>query len=365
MLLDTDSKRSCSRFLYHPPRTQTEWLKCLSESDYSDGQTDSYGVSPLFETLTNRVTELLGKPSGTYVNKGVIAQQIALRVHAERSEMKPIVLNQKSHLLVDEQDAIRRLTGLDIIALGSDHEHFTLGDLQAIKEPISAVALELPLRRAGFKAPDFKELAAISQWCREKQIPLHIDGARLWEAAAGYGCTPAQMASLADSVYVSFYKGLGALGGSLVVGDESFIKEVEAWKPRYGADVYHMFPYAIAALEGLDQQLPRMTEYVERARALANLLKALPGAKTTPNPPRTNAFQLFFPGHLEETAERLAREQKERDCWLIDVLYETAVPNLLMTEIQVGSGHIDINDADIIQLFAAILPTVRLHETVN
>ena len=70
--------------------------------------------------------------------------------------------------------------------------------------------------------PNGNELRAISAWCREQAIPLHFDGARLWEAAAGYGIAEAELASLADSVYVSYYKGLGGMGAAMVAGNSTF-----------------------------------------------------------------------------------------------------------------------------------------------
>jgi len=367
MLIDQNLhlKQKCTRFLYHPPKSQKQWLEQLTSSKYSSYDTDVYGESELFSELENRVSTLLNKPAAIFISKGVIAQQIALRVHCENSGKKTVALNQKSHLVVDENDAIQRLSGLTTIHLGADHQPFSVNDLDQLNERPAVVCIELPLRRAGFKAPSMNELVKISDWCKRHQIPLHIDGARLWEVAAGYDCKINEITDLADSVYVSFYKGLAGMGGSIVVGEVDFIDQVNGWTTRYGASIYHMFPYAISAMDGLDSHLPRMSEYVSRAREIALLLNALPGVKATPNPPVTNAFQLYFPGHLAESAELIAKHQHQSDIWIMDSLYETAVTNLLMTEIQIGAGAAEIENAEIIELFSNILPILRLDETIN
>src|SRR5262249_10552649 len=156
--------------------------------------------------------QLLGKPASVFFMKGVIAQQCVLRVRAQDARELNVALHPSSHIVTDEARGLELLHGLRTIPIGR-HFPFTADDLARIVEPIACVVVELPLRRAGYLLPAWDELKAISDWCRRHSVPLHLDGARLWEAAAGYHRTPAEVAALADSVYVSFYKGLGALAG--------------------------------------------------------------------------------------------------------------------------------------------------------
>ena len=102
-------------------------------------------------------------------------------------------------------------------------------------------------------------------WARERGAATHLDGARLWESAAGYGRTPAEVAAGFDSVYVSFYKGIGALPGCCLAGDGELVAQVREWRKRMGGTLYGMWPAAASARTLLAQRLPLMPSYFERA----------------------------------------------------------------------------------------------------
>ena len=249
-----------------------------------------------------------------------------------------------SHLDQDERNAIERVGNLNAVRFGR-HAPFGIDELQRVTEPLAAVVVELPLRRAGYMLPDYDELVAISRWCRDAHIPLHFDGARIWEAAAGYAVPLDELAALADSVYVSFYKGLGGLGGALVAASSEFIASLAPWKTRYGGDLYTAYPQAISALIGIDTQFPRMAEYVERARALASALNGVPGLILQPPIPRTNAFQIWMPGSPAELAERHRSFAHDRKTWLFGAFQPTALAGHSLTEIVIGdaSDHYPID----------------------
>ena len=135
---------------------------------------------------------------------------------------------------------------------------------------MGAALLELPLRDAGFLLPTWDELVAFSGACRARGIPLHLDGARIWESAPHLAHPPREVAALADSVYVSFYKGLGGLAGAALAGPEEQVAQARLWRTRMGGTLFSLLPYAVAALRGLDTELPRMPEYHERAVVLAS-----------------------------------------------------------------------------------------------
>jgi threonine aldolase len=239
--------------------------------------------------------------------------------------------------------------------LGGDFAPFTSGDLDAAGEGFGAVTVELPLRRAGYKLPSWAELVAISDWCREHATPLHFDGARLWEAQPFYDRPLAEIAALADSVYVSFYKGVGGLAGCVLAGPDRFIREARVWQGRHGGFLPSAVAEVISALEGLRRHLPRMSHYVERARALAGALGALPGVTAVPAPPQTNAFQLYLPAAalaLEAAHRTLAAAQKQ---WLFGRYAPTGLPDLTMVEISVGDAAEDWTDAEIVAAVAALL----------
>jgi threonine aldolase len=186
-------------------------------------------------------------------------------------------------------------------------------------------------------------------------VPLHFDGARLWESGPFYGRSYAEIAALADSVYVSFYKGLGGLAGCILAGPADFLAEVRVWQTRMGGNLYTVFPYVIAASDGLAHHLPKMAGYRVRAQEVAAALAGELGLPVAPDPPHTNAFQVFLPhsaGALEE-AGRIIAEQDH--AWLLGWLVETAVPSLTMMEIQIGEAAEAWTTEEIVAAFRRLL----------
>lgn len=314
------------------PRTL---FRTLADHPAAGQAADFYGSGGAVAELETRVATLLGKERGLFVINGVTAQLAALKSHAGRAGRNAVALHPHSHVDLDEQNALERAAGIVPVRLGR-HAPFGIADLEKVSEPLAAVVVELPLRRAGYLLPPLDDLRAISTFCRAGGIALHVDGARLWEAAAGYGVGLADLAALADSVYVSFYKGIGGLGGAVVAGTDAFIASLGGWKTRFGGNLFTAFPYAVAALAGLDSHLPAMPDYVERARALAGLLSAR--LLLTPFAPDVNAFQLLLPGSIGNLTERHRRFARSRGVWLFNILVEAPVAGHVTAEIVIGDG---------------------------
>ena len=298
---------------------------------------DVYGEGGAVAQLEEVARRLLGKERGLFFIKGVAAQLCVLSAYAAQGGCRAVALHPLSHLDHDEQNAIERVAQLVPIRLGRDAP-FSVEALDRVTEPLAAVVVELPLRRAGYLLPEVGELKAISRWCRERGVPLHIDGARIWEAAAGYGIPLEELCALADSVYVSFYKGLGGLGGALVAGSEQFLASLRPWKTRFGGDLYTAYPQAISALVGLDRQLPRMPDYVACARSLAERLASMPGLLLQPSYPQVNAFQVWIAGERDELAARQRAFAQQHGVWLFSGFQPTALDSYAMTEIVIGDA---------------------------
>jgi threonine aldolase len=285
----------------------------------------------------------------------VVAQQAALRVWTERVGRQIMALHPKSHIAADEAHAYVRLQHLIGLPVGQDWAPFTVEDLTALAEPLGAITVELPLRRAGFKLPAWAELEAIAAWAREQAVPLHFDGARLWEATPFYGRPHAEIAALADSIYVSFYKGLGGLAGCILAGPADFIAAARIWQTRLGGNLYTVFPYVLAASEGLHHHLPKMAGYWARAREVAAALVAELGLRVAPDPPQTNGFQVYFPhpaAALEAAARTLAQQEQ---VWVLDRVQETGIPGMSMAEVQIGGAAEAWTTAEIVAAFRCLL----------
>ncbi len=349
---------ACDRSLsLHRRRTVRQSLAALADSPLADLPPDFYGEGEAIAGLENEVAALLGKPAALFTVKGVIAQQAALRSWSDRSGCKNVALHPKSHIELDERSAYERLHGLAGVRLGKDHKPFELSDLQKAAEPLGAAVIELPLRRAGYRLPEWDELVAMSEWCRDRRVPLHFDGARLWEAQPYYARPLAEIAALADSVYVSFYKGLGGLGGAVLAGPESFIAESRVWHARHCGALATAFPFVLSASDGLHRHLPRMPDYFRRAQGLSAALAGVPGVVAAPAPPQCNAFQLYLPAGakaLKAAHLELARSSR---IWLFSSFAETALPDLAMAEVSIGEAAEDLSDDEVAGLIARLVGT--------
>src|ERR1700744_1091774 len=164
--LNDDEKRAlrarCTRWLsFDRPRSAADWVAAMAASPHLDLGLDAYSSGPAIERLERPVAELLGKEAALWVPKGIGAEQGALLAHAADRPSKVVAVHPKSHLALDEGGALDRVAGLIMARVGSDHRHFTAADLVRLAEPLAAVTVELPLRRAGFQALAWDDLAAI------------------------------------------------------------------------------------------------------------------------------------------------------------------------------------------------------------
>ncbi len=348
-------RASCTRFLsFDKPRSAADWVAAMANSPHLDLDTDKYSEGPAITLLEQRVASLLGKEAALWFPKGIVAQQAALLVHAASRGRKVVALHPKSHLMVDEAGALERLAGLTALRLGTDHRHFTVEDLRKAGEPLAAVTVELPLRRPGYQALPWDDLAAISDWARQNQVPFHLDGARLWEVQPWYNRPLSDIAGLADSVYVSVYKGLGGLSGCVLAGTTEMIQAAKLWRVRYGADLPAAFPLIISALDGLQTVLPKMGDYYRHACALASAIEAVPGLTAFPNAPHCNSFQVHFQASATSMLRAAQDMAQELGLWLFGAFAQGLLPNTSFGEIVVGDATMGWTPAEVAEALAEL-----------
>jgi threonine aldolase len=328
------------------PEQELRELAAVAASFDDPGAWDRYGERGPVARLEEEVASLLGKPAAAFFPSGVMAQQAILRVWCDEQGSSRVALPELSHLLHHEEDGPRLLHGLELEPLTVGAKVPQVADLAAISGRLGAVLLELPLRDAGYLLPTWDELVAFAEACEARETPLHLDGARLWESAPHLGHTPAEIAALADSVYVSFYKGLGGLAGAVVAGPEEQVEQARTWRTRMGGTLFTLMPYAVAALRGLEVELPRMVEFHHRARELAERMEAR-GIRVHPSPPHTNAFRLFVEQDADVLSERLVHVMQEEQLALTPLWHPSEVPGWAWTEFTVGPATMewDVDDA--------------------
>lgn len=328
-------------------------------ADYADGLPadaaawDGYGEHGGVAALESRVAELLGTDAAAYFPSGVMAQQIALRIWCDRMGSRRVALPDLSHLIVHEEDGPRLLHDLEYVHLTNGAVTASAADVERVSGELGAVLVELPLRDGGHLLPRWDDLTALAEACRERGTPLHFDGARLWESAPWFGRSLPEVSALADSVYVSFYKGLGGLSGAALAGDDDFVREAKLWRRRMGGTVWTSAPHAISALQGLDEVLPRMGEMHDFARRLADELAKL-GVRVVPQQPRTNAFRVFLEADCDTVRGRVVTAL-ETDGFALPFGWQPAdVPGWSFCEVTVSPQILDEDPTVLAQRLAAL-----------
>lgn len=340
--------RACERWLigHGPRRVQAELLALAATA--SDDAADSYGSGGALAELEAELAELLGKPAALFLPSGTMAQQIALRMHAERARCRTLAFHPTCHLELHEQRGYQRLHGLDAVLVGRRDRLLTRADLDALAEPVAALLLELPQREIGGFLPSWDELEAQCRWARERGVALHMDGARLWECAPFYGKSVRELCAPFDSVYVSFYKVLGAIAGAALLGEPDFIREARIWQRRHGGNLVSLYPYVLSAREGLRQRLPKVPEYVARARDIAARLGGLPGVRVVPDPPHTNLFHVHLPREGEPLLDASAAIAAERGLALITRVRPCDIAGYSVVELSIGdaAGALSLDEVE-------------------
>jgi threonine aldolase len=353
--------KACTRFLlWNPPAAfQPEAvLKELAQGVGTGDGPDFFGDGGLVAGFEKRIAELLGKEAAVFMPSGTMAQQIALRIWADRRGCRNVVLHPMCHLEKHEDKAYERLHGLRGIVTGTpDDPNALIGrkTLEGIAEPLGAVLIELPQRWLGGVLLPWDQLVELSTWTKGKSVPLHLDGARLWECKPYYQKDYVEIAGLFDSVYVSFYKGLGGLAGAALAGPADFIAEARVWRKRHGGSIFRLYPYVVSARHALETRLPKMDQYHRMAVAIAQELASIDGIELCPNPPHTNMMHLYLRGSSEKLQAAALEVAQESQVWMFYQLWRSSLPGYGLLELTVGDATLELSSKEIGELFKELM----------
>ena len=269
---------------------------------------DSFGDDPTVAALEERVAGLLGTEAALFTTGGTMSNLLAV-LAVVGTDGGTIVAGAQSHLLHHENDGARILARARIHAV-PDADGELDGDAVAAVLPARSRAtlvwLENTSNRYGGNALDEASLRRQAGPARRAGAAVHLDGARLANAAVAVGEKPAELAAVADTVSFSLCKGLGAPSGSLLCGPAGLIREARYLRRMIGGTMHQAGVLAAAGLVALDR-LAALIEDHRRAAALRAALAAITGVELPGIPRPTNMVLFRVPGTSAENAlERLA-----------------------------------------------------------
>lgn len=240
---------------------------------------DEYGLGGAVADFEAYFAKLLGKERAVFMPTGTLANHIALRTLARGRSR--VIVQEISHVYNDTGDGCQLLSGLNLVPLAPGKATFTRADLEhvlartasgRVAAEVGAISIESPVRRLRGELFDYEEMKRVASLAREKGIGLHLDGARLFLASAFSGVSPAEYASLFDTVYVSLWKYFNAPNGAVLAGSAKLIDGLFHLRRMLGGALWSAWPFAVVARHYAEGFLGR---YQSAARVSQDFVGAL------------------------------------------------------------------------------------------
>jgi threonine aldolase len=298
-------------------RPTPEMRQAMAQADVGD---DVYGEDPTVNRLQELSAQMLGKEKALFVSSGTMGNLVAVLAHCGRGD--EVIVGNRSHTFLYEAGGISALGGVHSCQLMNLPDG-TL-DLEEVREAIRSddehepvtrlIALENTHNRCGGVALPAEYMQSAGKLAHEYGLSLHLDGARLFNAAAALGVSARELVEPVDSITFCLSKGLCAPVGSILCGTEAFIRKAHRIRKQLGGGMRQAGIIAAAGIVALERMADRLVEDHTRASCLAEGLARLSGLVLDPGTPHTNMIFLSLaddgPHSLtaEEVAERLAAQ---------------------------------------------------------
>jgi threonine aldolase len=309
--------------------------RAMADAEVGDDVLDG---DPTVRRLEARVAGLLGKERALFFPSGTMANQAAIWLLARRGT--EILLDAGAHIVNYEMAAAAAICGVQVRPVTPSGAVMDAADLERTIPPTSAsspaaslVCLENTHNGAGGKVTPLAAMQALRSVADRHRLPVHLDGARLWNAAVATGTPVAAFADVADTVMVSFSKGLGAPVGAALAGSAEAIADAWTVRKRLGGGMRQSGILAAAVLHGIEHHWPRLQDDHRRATTFAEIVGEVPAARVVP--PETNIVMVDLPAGVDSVD--LARRAADAG-----VLVTPWTP----TRIRVVT-HLDVDDDDV------------------
>ncbi len=246
---------------------------------------DVYGEDPTVNRLQERAAEIFGKEAALFVPTGSMGNQIAVKLHTKPGQ--EVVIEERGHIFNYEMGAPAAVSGVTIrpVKSGDGSGMLTWDEIASAlhidqpyySSPTGLICLENTHNFAGGSVMNAGHCAEICQKAHSLGLPIHMDGARIFNAAAALNQSVADLTKYCDSVQFCLSKGLGAPAGSMLLGSKDFILEARSWRKRLGGGMRQVGILAAAGLIALEESPKRLQVDHENARKLAEGLANIPG----------------------------------------------------------------------------------------
>jgi threonine aldolase len=278
--------------------------QAMADAEVGDEQRSE---DPSTNLLQARVADLLGKEAALFLPSGTMCNQIAMLVHCRQGD--EIIGAEVTHLFTSEAGGASALAGAQTWPLRCERGIFSGADVTAAvrapgrHNPVSRVVVIVQtVNRGGGAIWPRETIADVAAAARQHGLVVHMDGARLLNAAVSSGIPAKEMTAHVDTAWVDLSKGLGCPVGGVLVGSRAFIDEAWRWKHRLGGALRQSGILAAAGLYALDHNIPKLAEDHANAVALGEAIVAVPGLKLFT--PRIESNIVFFESTLAEVSSR-------------------------------------------------------------
>ncbi|GAA3924824.1 GntG family PLP-dependent aldolase [Hymenobacter algoricola] len=242
---------------------------------------DVYEEDPTVRALEQEAAARFGLEAGLFCPSGTMTNQIAIKAHTE--PLSEVVCEQTSHIYLWEVGGIAFHSGASVALLAGERGRLTAAQVEAAIRPVnvhypttSLISLENTHNRGGGSCYELAEIEAIAEVARRQGIPLHLDGARIFNALVATGQPATEYGRLFDTISVCLSKGLGAPVGSVLLGSRAFIQKTKRIRKVMGGGMRQAGYLAAAGLYALEHNVERLADDHRRARQLAATLAAQP-----------------------------------------------------------------------------------------
>lgn len=267
-----------------------EMRQAMARAEVGD---DVFGEDPTVNLLQEKVAGLLGKEEALLVTSGTQGNQVSILTSCLPGS--EVIVEQESHIFLNEAGAAAALAGVQLCPVQGERGALTAEGIRAVirEEDIhhprsSLICLENTHNFAGGAIIPLERMQEVYRLGLEQGIPVHLDGARLFNAAVATGIPVKEYARNALTVQICLSKGLAAPVGSVIAGPRGWIADARRWRKRLGGGMRQAGIIAAAGLVALDTMVDRLAEDHARARFLAEQLAEMPGVELDPSTVETN-----------------------------------------------------------------------------